>query len=589
MIKTACGFDCYDGCVITYEESRISGSKDDKMTNGTLCAVLNREFDKATRIKTPMINGNAVSMNEALEYVASRLTKKSLLWRGSGNVGVMQNVTNLLMEKINGYLTTGSLCDAAGHHGIEEGRGSNITLPIEQIEKSDVIVVWGRNITTTNAHILPIIKDKTIIVIDPVRTKIAKMADLHIQLAPRSDFYLALLLARFSFMEDLIDTNWLKVHAPEFEEYHDFVRGFRIKSLLTLVDTSLDAIGDMLSLIKGKNVVFLVGVGVQKYSIGSQVLRAIDSLAALLGLFGKGGCGVSYLGDSKLEYENPFDTKCKRVSKIDTPFDDFDTVLIQGGNPLCSMPNSNQVKSRLANVKDVVYFGLYHNDTSKLANVIIPALNFYEKNDFRLNYGNQYAHKMNKIKECSYGISEYDFSQKIIDILGQAKLKDEQYYIDFFANQCIKDDEHLLLKSYQQIPYENGFDGEFSFLDDYDDDFVETKKIKRPKGYKNIKEEDGLWLITHKMPNTINTQFRNSNIITINPEHGFNDEEVVNISSEYGSINLVVKNSDDVRIDSVLVGSNCIGINQLTPSTISIDGNGACYGEIKVTLSKIVL
>lgn len=589
MIKTACGLDCYDGCEITYENNKISGSKTSKITNGTLCAVLNREFDKATRIQTPMINGNEVSMDEALEYVAKALTNKSLLWRGSGNVGVMQGVTDLLIERVNGSLTHGSLCDGAGHHGIEEGRGLNITLPLEQIEKSEVVVVWGRNITTTNAHILPLIKDKTLIVIDPVRTKIAKMADLHIQLAPRSDFYLALLLARFSFMEDLIDIDWLNENAPEFEEYHDFVRGFRIKSLLTLIDTSLDTIGNMLSLIKGKKVVFLVGVGVQKYSIGSQVLRAIDSLVALLGLFGKEGCGVSYLGDSKLGYENPFKTKCGQVSKIDTPFDKFDTVLIQGGNPCASMPNTNQVKSRLANVKDIVYFGLYHNDTSKLANVIIPALNFYEKDDFRLNYGHQYANRMNKIKECSYGISEYDFSRKIIDILGQPKLEDEQYYIDFFANQCIKKGDNLLLKSYQEIPYENGFDGEFSFLDDYDDDFVETKKIKRPKGYKNLKEDGGLWLITQKMSNTINTQFRNSNIIMISSKHGFNDAEVLNVSSEYGSINLVVQNSDDVRIDSVLVGSNCIGINQLTPSTISNDGNGACYGEIKVTLSKIVL
>jgi anaerobic selenocysteine-containing dehydrogenase len=589
MIKTACGLDCYDGCAITYENNKISGSKINKMTNGTLCAVLNREFDKAARIKKPMINGNAVSMDEALEYVASKLTKKSLLWRGSGNVGVMQGVTDLLMERVDCSLTHGSLCDGAGHHGIEEGRGLNITLPLEQIEKSEVVVVWGRNITTTNAHILPLIKDKTIIVIDPVRTKIAKMSDLHIQLAPRSDFYLALLLARFSFMEDLIDIDWLKVNAPEFEEYHDFLRGFRIKSLLTLIDTSLNTIGDMLSLIANKKVVFLVGVGVQKYSIGSQVLRAIDSLVAILGLFGKDGCGVSYLGDSKLEYENPFDTKCKKVSKIDTPFDDFDTVLIQGGNPMSSMPNSNQVKSRLSSVNDIIYFGLYHNDTSKIANVIIPALNFYEKDDFRLNYGNQYAHRMNKIKECNYGISEYDFSQNIINILGKAKLEEEQYYLDFFENQCIKDGDHLILRGYYEIPYENGFDGEFNFIDDYDDDFMDTKKIKRPKGYKNIKEEGDLWLITQKMPHTINTQFRSSNTIIISPEHGFNDGELINISSEYGSTSLVVKNSYDIRIDSVVVGSNCTEINQLTPSVISNDGNGACYGEVKVTLSKIVL
>ncbi len=589
MIKTACGLDCYDGCAIEFKDNKIFGSKIDKQTNGTLCSVLNHEFDKAQRIEVPMINGKEVSLDEALQYVAIKLSKNSLLWRGSGNVSVMQNITNLLMEKVNGSLTKGSLCDGAGDYGIVEGRGSNITLPLEQIEKSEVVVVWGRNITTTNAHIMPFIKDKTIIVIDPVKTKIAKMADLHIQLAPRSDIYLALLLARFAIMEDLIDIDWLKVNAPEYDEYYDFIRGFRIKSLLTLVDTSLDAIGDMLCMIEGKKVVFLVGTGVQKYSIGSQVLRAIDSFVALLGLFGKEGCGVSYLGDSKLGYDNPFKTKCQKVSKVDTPFDVFDTVLIQGGNPMSSMPNSNQVKQRLKKVKDVIYFGLYHNDTSGFANVIIPALSFYEKDDFRINYGNQYAHKMNKIKECNYGISEYEFSQKIISILGYEKLEEESFYIDFWVKQCIKDGDTMFMKSYQKIPYSDGFDGGFQFLDDYDDDFIDTKKIKRPKGYKNLKEEGDLWLITQKMAHAINTQFRSSNTILISPEHGYIDGEVVNVSSEYGSVNLVAKNSDYVRIDSVVAGSNCIEINQLTPSIISNDENGACYGEVKVTLSKVVI
>jgi len=48
-------------------------------------------------------------------------------------------------------------------------------------------------------------------------------------------------------------------------------------------------LGDIVEEIVGKRVVLLVGNGVQKYSIGSYVLQAIDSLATILGLFGREG------------------------------------------------------------------------------------------------------------------------------------------------------------------------------------------------------------------------------------------------------------------------------------------------------------
>ena len=108
MINTACGLDCYDGCSIVYDNDKVSGDKMHPVTQGALCANINKNIFKAPRITTPMINAKKVSMSEALEYVANVLSKKTLLWRGSGSVGVMQEITNLLIEKIDGTITKGS-------------------------------------------------------------------------------------------------------------------------------------------------------------------------------------------------------------------------------------------------------------------------------------------------------------------------------------------------------------------------------------------------------------------------------------------------------------------------------------------------
>ncbi len=121
-----------------------------------------------------------------------------------------------------------------------------------------------------------------------------------------------------------------------------------------------------------------MGTGVQKYSTGASTLHAIDSLAALLGLFGKEGSGVHYLGSSTLGFDNPFDVTCKTVSKVMTNFSNFDTVLVQGGNPASSMPDSTRVREERDKVENLMYFGLYENETAKRAKIVIPAKNFFE-------------------------------------------------------------------------------------------------------------------------------------------------------------------------------------------------------------------
>ena len=132
-MHTACGLDCYDACSIIVEDNdfKIKGNVSHPAGNGALCALLNKYMFETPRIEKPRINGVEVSMEAALEAVAEAFkTDKSLLWRGSGNLGVMQEVSNLFMEKIEGSLTKGSLCDASGDAGIVMGRGVNRTLPL---------------------------------------------------------------------------------------------------------------------------------------------------------------------------------------------------------------------------------------------------------------------------------------------------------------------------------------------------------------------------------------------------------------------------------------------------------------------------
>ncbi|RLA64483.1 MAG: molybdopterin oxidoreductase [Epsilonproteobacteria bacterium] len=593
---TACGLDCYDACKILIEKDtfpKISGDASHPVGNGALCTMLHKSIHDEVRIEKARVNGVEVTLDEAMEVLGNAFKREtSLLWRGSGNMGVMQEITNIFMEKINATLTYGSLCDGAGDAGIIEGRGVNKTLPLEQIKEADSVIIWGRNVTVTNAHILPFLEGKKLVVIDPVKTTIAKKADLHVQIQPRTDYYLAIILARFIFMEDSQATEWLEEFASEYEDFYDFTQEHRIKPILEYIGTDLGEMGRMLNYLRNQKVVFLVGAGVQKYSTGAATLHAIDSLAALLGLFGQEGCGVHYLSNSKLGFVNPFDVSCKRVSKVLTKFSQFDTVLIQGGNPAASMPDSTRVCEELDKVENLIYFGLYENETSKRAKIVIPAQNFFEKEDVRLSYGHQYVEKMNKIIDNNIGISEYDFSKRLFDYFGFSGLESEQYYIDAWLRQCKKHGEQYLSPSYEEIPYKDGFgkdfDDEFVFIEEYDDDFINTKRFTKVRtSKKNTIKDKRFWLLSPKVSKALNTQFRRENKVQIHPNLGYKEGDKVILCSDFGNLELEVKLNEDVHLDSVLVSSNTLGLNVLTPSIVSDEGENACYQEVKITLEKI--
>lgn len=573
---TACPLDCYDACEIVYENSKLRGAKNGH-TQGFLCPHMNH-YNDYEQIQMPRYKGKEISLDEALEkledILKSSSSDKVLHYRGTGNFGLMQEVTDHFFASYGATLTDGSLCDGAGESGIIDGRRSNKNMPLSEIQKSEVVIVWGRNPHTTSSHLLPLLKDKTIIVIDPIKTKIAKTADLHIQLKPHGDTALAMLLCRFLYIEGGYNTDFLEDYASEYEDFYELTQNVRIKTTLEEIDVSLGQIGEVLSLIQNKRVAIVCGIGVQKYRDGADVMRAIDAFAVMLGLFGKEGCGVAYLGNSKEAITSPFNTNAKKVSKVNTEFSNYESVFIQGSNPLSQMPDSLRVKESIKKVQNVVYFGLYENETSQIADLIIPAKNFLHKNDIRTSYSHNFMMNMSKVDESDNGISEYDLSAYLCQKF-DIKLESEEFYFNHFKNFAVhKIDASWQIENREETPYKEGFDtddGEFCFLNEY---------------YNDFNMNDKLFLITSKSMISLNSQFKREESVYLNSALGFKEDEVVSISSVSGSVKLKVKLNDDVREDCVLIYSGTKGVNNLTSSKHSYEGKNAIYQENKVEVTR---
>lgn len=121
---TTCPLDCFDSCSIEVDENlNLKGEKNHPITKGFLCPHMNN-YHKFPRIQSATLHGKEISINEAIDTIKEKLGEKTLYYKGSGNLGVMQGVTKLFFAQEGADIAKGSLCEDAGAYGIEEGRGA---------------------------------------------------------------------------------------------------------------------------------------------------------------------------------------------------------------------------------------------------------------------------------------------------------------------------------------------------------------------------------------------------------------------------------------------------------------------------------
>ena len=560
--KVACPLDCYDACQAEIIEENIKGSKEHKTTNGKLCVNF-ANLLKEENLETAYFNNEKISLDESLNILVEKLKSttpaKTLFYKGSGNLGVMQSAPKNFFTQYGSTLTRGSLCDGGGGAGIEAGRTNVINPPLEKLLNADVIVVWGRNFTETSSHLYNLVKDKTFVTIDPVSTEIAKKSKIHMQINPKTDYELALLFTRFAYMQDLEDKEFIEEFGNGADWFFDVARNRPVVSYEATTGVPLSQVNDFFDLIENKNVAIVLGLGVQKYFEGSQITRCIDSFAAYMGYHKKEAGGVWYLSDSNFGYKKQFEIKGanKKVSIPKVDFGSYDLVFIQGANPVVSHPNTKKV---IEGLKDtfVVYFGTTYNDTCEYANLIIPSSSFLSKKDVRLSYGHEYKSISNIVKEKnSNTITEYELASFLIEQFGFEKLKDEDEIISYYENHKPNLEE-----------FET-----FEFVEEVDIEPLYKEKTS-----------DNFYLITAKHKNSLNSQFAKDDFVYLNSATNFNNGDIVNISSKYGNAQFEVKINDDIKENCAFFYAGNKKVNYLTPNEEDESSFSAMYQEVLIEI-----
>jgi anaerobic selenocysteine-containing dehydrogenase len=640
---TACTRDCPGACsIIASVENgkvvKLRGNKEHDITAGFLCKntahYIENYFYSPKRILHPLLKENGewkrISWGEALDIAASKITavveeygsSAILYYQGFGARTALQAMNKRFFNLLGGVTTTyGTVCGGIGHSALEKDFGVKIPHdPLDQLN-SNFIIIWGRNPAVTDVHLWRILKKAKkngtkLVVIDPVKTKTAKHADLFIQPAPGSDHYLAMAMAKIILENGLADHDFIENYTSNFDSYNKILDQYSLEYLSGKCGVDIRQLTDLaLDYAKGEPSSIVAGWGVHRYVQGHIAFHMMNALAAITGNIGVSGGGITQ-GFEEYEYFD-FSVELDELGKnqrkipmpqigeaiLDTDNPKIKLIIIASGNPVNLNPNSLKVKEGFESADFVIMIDHFLNDTSDTADLFLPATTYLEEEDLIGSYGHNWVSPINPvISPQGEAKSEFEIFQLLAQKLG---------FLDEMSGSA-KD----WLKKLATPILNRGVS--FEDLQKAPQKMVPTSKI--PYSNKKFETKSGLFEFIEEFSHEDNdikdfplkllstmTDFVGSIVpgdelidgfleVQVHPdilrEKNLADEEEALLESPVGSLIVKVKENNEIRKDYVLTYkggwlkyNKCV--NVLTEDRISEVGNGTPYHDTRVRLKKL--
>lgn len=429
-MKTTCPY-CGVGCGLSVNGRAITGDQSHPANHGKLCvkgANLAPTLDDTARLMHPVIGGSIAGWDEALDLIAAKFAS-TIAQYGPDSVAIYGSgqfltedyyVANKLMKGFIGSAnidTNSRLCMASTVAGHIRAFGEDVVPgTYDDIDQAELLVFVGANaawchpVLFERALAARIARGTKIVVIDPRKTATAALADLHLPLRPDGDIALFQQLLSHLAATGGIDASYVAAHTEGFIE------------ALALAQTNHDDLGiDAASLTtfftwfaKTPRTVTLFSQGVNQSVTGTDKVNAIINVHLATGRIGKPGMGpFSLTGQpnamggrevgglaNQLAAHLQFDDAADRALLTEfwaapnlakqpglKAIEMFDAVLsgkikaiwIAATNPAESLPRSERIRAALEACPFVVVADCWPTETTRLANVILPAAGWSEK------------------------------------------------------------------------------------------------------------------------------------------------------------------------------------------------------------------
>ena len=433
-VRTTCPY-CGVGCgVVAKPDGSIVGDAAHPANFGRLCskgAALAETLDDGGRLLHPVVDGARAGWDDALDLVARRF-KDTVAEHGPGSVAFYVSgqcltedyyVANKLMKGFIGSAnidTNSRLCMSSSVAGHVRAFGADVVPgTYEDLEEADLVVLVGSNLAWCHPVLFQrlqaarAVRGTRVVAIDPRRTATCEDADLHLKLAPGSDVALFAGLLAHLESQGVLDRKWVAAHAGGLDAALAAAQDVDVAGITGLDPTDIARFYGWFAAIP--RVVTVYSQGVNQSSAGTDKVNAILNVHLATGRIGLPGAGpFSVTGQpnamggrevgglaNQLAAHMTFDHPgaVDRVRRFwDAPnmaaapglkaVDLFEEVhrgevraiWIICTNPADSMPRAGRVREALERCPFVVVSDIWPTDTTRLADVVLPAAGWGERN-----------------------------------------------------------------------------------------------------------------------------------------------------------------------------------------------------------------
>ena len=434
---SVCPLDCPDACSLSAivengKLIKVKGSKANPITDGVVCGKVSKYYPDfvhgKNRLTTPLRRTGKkgtgeferISWDEAIELCYQGIQKgieeygtesvMPLNYAGPHGQLAENSMDMRFFYKLGAtQLNRPPMCAGVRSLSYVSLFDATLAMPAEQAEHSDLIILWGVNMTTSYLHLMKTVnkarkKGAKVIVIDPKRIKSAGIADLYLQMTPASDVYFALAMTAEFERLGMIDHAKIKDKVSGLDEYLANAKTYQKEKITENCGLEQSQIEEFIQLFRNaKRVSMMVGVGVERSRNGGSSIRSAMALSVLTGQFGEVGQGqMGYYSPAfhktpdKLMRPDLLEKPTRTFNLIDAAEHILDknsatpikTVFIYNHNPVIVHQNQNKMIEALSQ-KDVFVIGCDINmtDSMKYADVILPACSHFEHSDVYASYG----------------------------------------------------------------------------------------------------------------------------------------------------------------------------------------------------------
>jgi formate dehydrogenase alpha subunit len=440
-VLTTCPY-CGVGCSFIFQvlDGRIIATlpaKTGPANEGSLCIKgwnVHEFIQHPDRLTRPLIRRDgalqAAAWDEAFDYAAFELTRlketygpESVAFVGSARC---PNEETYIFQKFaravfghNHVDHCARLCHAPTVAGLAVSFGSGaMTNSFAELEHADCILVIGSN--TTVSHPMAGMRlmraqanGARLMVADPRKTQIARLAALHVQQNLGTDVALINGLMHVIYKNGWHNQAFIEARTENFPALVEMIEQYppeRVAELTGVAAADIVKMAEWYAKSAASAIVYVLGI--TQHSTGTDNVKSLANLAMLCGQIGRPSTGVNPIrGQNNVQgacdmgclpnafpgyqyvtapenlekFEKGWNAKLSGTPGL-TMVEQIEAIhqgkikglVVFGANPVVSYPNANRVQEALESLEFLLVLDIFPTSTTPLAHVVLPGASFAE-------------------------------------------------------------------------------------------------------------------------------------------------------------------------------------------------------------------